>query len=99
MLSGLSVQAIGAGDVSRAVDDSPVAVAAKISAQGAPAGVPTPTLRLDPALGLVVIEFVSDAGAVTSSFPTQRQLDAYRAGTAHPPGERPAAIKSSPTVI
>jgi hypothetical protein len=37
-----------------------------------------PSLRLDPSLGLVVIEFRNDAGAVTRSIPSQRQIDAYR---------------------
>ncbi len=37
-----------------------------------------PTLRLDPALGLVVIEFRDDAGALTSTIPSQRQIEAYR---------------------
>ena len=39
---------------------------------------PNPQLRLDPALGLVVIEFRDTDGAVTSSIPSQRQLNAYR---------------------
>ena len=38
-----------------------------------------PSLRLDPALGLVVMEFRNEAGKVTESFPDTRQLDAYRA--------------------
>ena len=37
-----------------------------------------PSLRLDPSLGLVVIEFRNDSGAVTHSIPSQRQIDAYR---------------------
>ena len=37
-----------------------------------------PSLRLDPGLGLVVIEFRNDAGAVTRSIPNQQQIDAYR---------------------
>ena len=37
-----------------------------------------PDLRLDPALGLVVIEFHDDAGKLTNSIPSQRQIDAYR---------------------
>ena len=39
---------------------------------------PNPTLRLDPALGLVVIEFHNSDGTVTTSIPTQRQLEAYQ---------------------
>ncbi len=49
------------------------------------AGNPNPTLRLVPALGLVVIEFVSKSGAVTTSIPSQRELTAYQNGTAKPP--------------
>ncbi|MDR3539191.1 MAG: hypothetical protein P4L71_22070 [Acetobacteraceae bacterium] len=37
-----------------------------------------PSLRLDPTLGLVVIEFRDPSGSVTSSIPSQRQLQAYR---------------------
>jgi len=55
------------------------------------AGNPNPTLRLDPALGLVVIEFVSKSGAVTTSIPTQRELTAYQNGTAQPPGSQRAS--------
>lgn len=44
-----------------------------------------PSLRLDAALGLVVIEFRDDGGAITSSIPSQRQLEAYRAHTQSPP--------------
>jgi hypothetical protein len=39
---------------------------------------PNPTLELDAALGLVVIQFRNDSGAVTNSIPSQQQLDAYR---------------------
>lgn len=45
-----------------------------------------PSLHLDPALGLVVIEFRDEAGEVTASIPSQRQIDAYRQH-AHPPAE------------
>jgi hypothetical protein len=43
-----------------------------------PSQIPNPSLRLDPALGLVVIEFRSDTGAITRSFPSQSQLEAYQ---------------------
>lgn len=39
---------------------------------------PNPTLRLDSALGLVVIEFRDESGAVTHSIPSAHQLEAYR---------------------
>jgi hypothetical protein len=43
-------------------------------------------LHLDAALGLVVIEFLGKSGAITSSIPTQQQLQAYRVGTEPVPG-------------
>ena len=39
---------------------------------------PNPTLRLDPGLAIVVIEFRDETGAVRSTIPTEQQLDAYR---------------------
>ena len=45
-----------------------------------------PSLRLDPALGLVVIEFHNDAGSVTRSIPSQQQIDAYKRLGQMPPG-------------
>ena len=39
---------------------------------------PNPSLRLDPALGIVVLEFRSNTGAVTTSIPSERQLQAYQ---------------------
>ena len=39
---------------------------------------PNPTLRLDARLGMVVLEFHDDQGAVSGSIPSQRVLDAYR---------------------
>jgi hypothetical protein len=45
----------------------------------APSGlVANPSLRFDPVSGLVVIEFHDQAGHVTTSIPTLRQLEAYR---------------------
>lgn len=40
---------------------------------------PNPSMRIDPALGLVVVEFRDAAGRVTASLPDARQLDAYHA--------------------
>jgi hypothetical protein len=63
---------------------------------------PNPTLQLNAALGLVVIEFRNDAGTVTSSIPSQQQLDAYRlwqtAGIGSPPnpGASDAGHASAP---
>lgn len=46
-----------------------------------------PALRLDPALGLVVIEFRDRAGAITSSIPSERQIQAYRLHQQPLPGQ------------
>ena len=40
--------------------------------------IPNPSLQLEPALGLVVIEFRNDSGAVTTSIPSERQIAAYQ---------------------
>ncbi len=42
---------------------------------------PNPSLRLDPGLGMVVLEFHDAAGQVTSSIPSERVLKAYRSHT------------------
>jgi hypothetical protein len=57
---------------------------------------PSPTLRFDPAAGVLVIEFHNDAGEITNSIPTQQQLEAYRshAGSAAPPATPPAAANA-----
>ena len=39
---------------------------------------PNPSLRIDPALGIVIIAFHDDPGKVSCTIPTERQLDAYR---------------------
>ncbi len=39
---------------------------------------PNPRLRLDPALGVVVMEFLDSAGQVARSAPSEAQLRAYR---------------------
>jgi hypothetical protein len=39
---------------------------------------PNPRLRLDPALGIVVMEFLDSGGKVERSAPSQAQLEAYR---------------------
>jgi hypothetical protein len=47
-----------------------------------------PSFRLDPTVGLVVMELHDNTGAVTT-IPSQRQLEAYRTGQQTPPGEQP----------
>ncbi len=53
--------------------------------------VANPTFRFDPVSGLVVIELHNEAGAVTTSIPTLRQLEAYRIWGQPVPGESSTA--------
>ena len=39
---------------------------------------PNPRLRLDPALGIVVMEFLDSGGKLARSAPSEAQLQAYR---------------------
>jgi hypothetical protein len=88
MPSDVAISAIAANSTDRDVIETPrPAVATTQAATASSPGSPSPTLRLDPALGLVVIEFLGKTGAVTSSIPTQQQLQAYRAGTEPVPGQ------------
>ncbi len=63
------------------------AAAAPVRAMGGPGSavadapapaLPNPALRLEPALGLVVLEFRNSAGEVAATIPTRRELEAYR---------------------
>ncbi len=51
---------------------------------------PNPSFHIDPALNMVVIEFISARGQVTGSLPTPSQLDAYQRA-----GKVPNASQSS----
>ena len=58
---------------------------------------PNPSLRLDAGLGIVVLEFYDGLGEITTSIPSQRILQAYRAHTEPLPGaaEKPGAAAST----
>ncbi|TDH62553.1 hypothetical protein E2C06_10445 [Dankookia rubra] len=51
--------------------------------EAASPGLPNPSLRLDPALGLVVLEFRDRSGR-TATLPTERELAAYRSARGRP---------------
>ena len=58
-----------------------------------------PSFEFDPTVGMVVIAFHNDTGAVTNSIPSQRQLEAYRNHQETPPGEQgPSIPKASAPV-
>jgi hypothetical protein len=102
MPNDLSIQAvplvnIGNGGVASV---KPTATAASVEQTApVPSPSPNPTLELNAALGLVVIEFRNDAGAITSSIPTQQQLEAYRlwqeSGIGPAPSLGPVALNTA----
>jgi hypothetical protein len=93
MPSDLSIGAVATDPAIRTTEAVGPAVSASAATDSTSPGTPNPTLQLDPALGLVVIEFVSKSGAVTTSIPSQRELLAYKDGTAEPPGaHQPGSI-------
>lgn len=77
MPNDLSIQAVAQPSTgnSGAAPVKPAATAAPVEPT-APAATasPNPTLALNAALGLVVIEFRNSAGAVVSSIPTAQQI-------------------------
>jgi hypothetical protein len=50
---------------------------------------PNPSLRIEPALGVVVVEMRDPTGEVVRSVPTQRELQAYRLAALR--GDEPAS--------
>jgi hypothetical protein len=55
-----------------------------------------PSLHIDVALNLVVLQFVDDKGVVTSSIPSAKQLKAYQEnGNSGTPQKTASAIKKS----
>ncbi|WP_270936526.1 hypothetical protein [Falsiroseomonas oryzae] len=54
--------------------------------------VTNPSLRLDAALNLVVIEFRDSAGEVMASIPSPRELSAYRVSGPTPEADTPARL-------
>lgn len=70
-----------------ALAESPPTARTAEPVQPAPAdtGVPNPSLRLDPALGLVVMEFRDRQGR-TETLPTEKELEAYRSAGGRPEG-------------
>ena len=90
----------------RAVTDSSVAAAAADPAVGH-VPYPNPSLHIDDALGLVVMEFYNSNGALATSIPTSAQLEAYRRSGAEvtattssggqTPAPMPAATSTMPS--
>lgn len=61
-------------------------------------GTPNPTLQLDPALGLVVLELHQHGDSTPQTIPSQQQLAAYRTGAATPPGRADIVAQTGRTV-
>lgn len=67
---------------------------------------PNPSLRIEPALGIVVFEVRNDSGDVVRSVPTERELRDYRAAalrgtpegqTLNPPAGNPSSASAGAT--
>jgi hypothetical protein len=69
----------------------PVAVRLEATAVANAPAMPNPALRLDPVLGLVVLQFRDAQGEVVSTLPTERELAAYRNA-----GKRAASAATAP---
>lgn len=97
MTNDLAIQSLTAMRTNAEIVGEPRAAASLPPPQPQQAATPSPianpSLRLDPALGLVVLEFRNDAGAVTSSIPSQRQLQAYQRWDATHFGPAPAGAR------
>ncbi|MGC1407327.1 MAG: hypothetical protein WA864_00115 [Acetobacteraceae bacterium] len=114
MPNDLTIPAVAANAFGNntAVKTKAVAVEPTTVADPAPATPLTvnPVIRLDQSLGLVVIEFRNASGAITTSIPSQQQLEAYqrwddtRLGPMPPgctdtaPSTPPAAATQTPAV-
>ena len=84
-----------AGDASDEMKISPTARAPPSQPVASPLPTPNPTLRLDPALGMVVIEFHNTSGALTTSIPSQRQLAAYQKWSVTHVGPNPSGAHTN----
>jgi hypothetical protein len=71
-----AVAAVGTGTTEAKTATGGAATTPEVAVVTPP--ITNPTLRLDAALGLVVIEFRDNSGAITTSIPSQRQLEAYQ---------------------
>jgi len=54
-----------------------------------------PSYQFDPTVGLVVIEFHNDTGAISNSIPSARQLELYRTHQAIPPNAQPPPTQAA----
>jgi hypothetical protein len=106
MPNDLSIQAVAQPNTgnSGAAPVKPAATAAPVEPT-APAATasPNPTLALNAALGLVVIEFRNSAGTVVSSIPTAQQIQAYQAwqdsGIGRPPNLGASMTTAAPAAV
>jgi hypothetical protein len=99
MPNDLSIQAAALVNTASSDSAAPVKSNATAASVEATAPSPNPALELDAALGLVVIEFRNGAGTVTSSIPTQQQLDAYQLWQESGVGPAPSLGPSTPVAV
>ncbi|WP_176849423.1 hypothetical protein [Belnapia rosea] len=62
-----------------------------------PSAWPNPSMRIDPSLGIVVMEFRDRSGSVAATLPTERELAAYRSAAHQSRPEPVRAVPAAPT--
>jgi hypothetical protein len=99
MPNDLAIQPLTARRTGAEIAGEAKVTASQPSPQPEPAAnsspIANPSLRLDPTLGIVVLEFRNDAGAVTTSIPSQRQLQAYQKWDATHFGPTPSGARET----
>ena len=108
-LGGLTTAALNIGKSGAVPVTSPAPVTSAATTASVrhtgplPSPAPNPTLELNAALGIVVIEFRNAAGTVTNTIPSQHQLQAYQqwqeSGVGSPPNIGGAATTAADTPI
>lgn len=84
------------GTSSGAALPPPAAARPKAAEADAASAWPNPSLRLDPALGIIVMEFRNKSGGVESTLPTRRELDAYRSAASRSHPDRAGVAETGP---
>lgn len=90
MTHDITVTSVSGGNKPASVPKATSDSSPPVRAGPASSPIINPTLRLNAALGLVVIEFRNDAGVITTSIPSQRQMEAYQRWAQTRTGPKPS---------
>ena len=103
MPTDLSIAAVPAVASTSEVHPEPKTVPAAVAPADKPAlSTPiyaNPKLYLDPQLELVVMEFRDTSGKATTTFPSQRQMEAYRSHQEEKPGVALPSMPDTPAAM